>query len=441
VRAVADPLSDIDDLIEGHGGEVTLRVTDLLSLFGRFNLNDRDMLATALAEHGVAVDPPLAEVERSSVVRLRHADVAVRGHEAQITRWHLHPDGSATAYTGGTIDAGVLWVDVEAEGIEPYPLDEILAATLAAAGETLDEQAAARLEAELRSHDHRPSTHRYGTRVGSVSSFAVAHDEDTPEDPTDPLAPKTGRLTFWPLELAAGERFLVTVRRAGERISARTRAHARDDAGQVQRCPVLAAHELEAEVHRRWRRASVEQDGDRTGGDAGLLLMHWIADGVMAALLEIEAWLRQWELHVLEHAGQPEDVTLITLRDMLSELEARTAFFSHPHADDPVSGWLPAVTEAAEAHQVHALFRRSVRAAERLELRVRDRLTTVATRGDESRGRRIETVGFVLLFPALILGVFSANTNTPGAGTWVGFAAMIAVMLALTYAAYRLLRR
>jgi hypothetical protein len=438
---MGDALTEIDELIDAHGGEVTLHVTDLLYLFGQFNLNLRDDLARQLDEHGVLVDPPLVAVERSSIVRLRRRDAEATGHEALIARWHLLPDGRVEPYADGPITTGVLWVDVEAEGIEPYPLDAIIDATLSAVGETLDEQAAARLEAELRSHDHRPSTHRYGPRVGSLSSFAVAHDEDTPEDPMDPLAPKTGRLTFWPLEIAAGERFLVTVRRAGERISARTRAHARDDAGQIQRCPVLAGHELEEEVRRRWHRASVEQDGDRTGGDAALLLLHWVADGVLAALLEIEAWLRQWELHVLEHQGQPEDITLLTLRDMLAEVEARTAFFAHPHADDPVGGWLPAVTEPDEAHQVLALLRRSVRAAERLETRVRDRLATVASKGDEQRGRRVESVGFILLFPALVLGIFSTNARTPGAGSWTGFVALIAVMLALTLLAYRYLLR
>ena len=434
----ADPIGDLNDLIDGHGGEVTLRVTDLLAIFGRFNLNDRDALARQLGQSGFAVDPPLAEVERSSIVRLRRADTEARGHEAHIQRWLLLPDGSVIAYEGGPVDKGVLWVDVEAEGIEPYPLDDILDATLTAAGVTLDEHAAGRLEAELRSHDHRPSTHRYGPLVGSVSSFAVAHDEDTPEDPTDPLAPKTGRLTFWPLELAAGERFLVTVRRAGERITARTRAHARDDAGQVQRCPVLAGHELESEVRRRWRRASVEQEGDRTGGDAALLLLHWVADGVLAALLEVEAWLRQWELHVLEHAGQPEDVTLLTLRDMLAEIEARTGFFSHPHADDPVRGWVPAVTEPDEAQQVLALFRRSLRTAERLETRVRDRLGTVANRGEERRSTRMAIGGFILLFPALILALYSVLPNN---GAWAGFSAMFVLMAVLTYAAYAYLLR
>lgn len=429
----ADPFGELNDLIDAHGGEVTLRVTDLLAIFGRFNLNDRDALAMQLGQNGIAVDPLLADVERSSIVRLRRADTEARGHEAQVSRWVLLPDGSVVAYEGGPVDKGVLWVDVEAQGIEPYPLDDILEATLSAAGVTLDEQAATRLEGELRSHDHRPSTHRYGPLVGSVSSFAVAHDEDTPEDPTDPLAPKTGRLTFWPLEMAAGERFLVTVRRAGERISAQTRAHARDDAGQVQRSPVLAGEELENEVRRRWWRASVEQEGDRTGGDAALLLLHWVADGVLAALLEVEAWLRQWELHVLEHNGQPEDVTLTTLRDMLSELEARTAFFGHPHADDPVRGWVPAVTEPDEAHQVLALFRRSIRTAERLETRVRDRLGTVANRGEERRGRHIAVGGFVLLFPALILALYSV---LPGGRSWGDFTVMFVAMVGLTYAAY-----
>jgi hypothetical protein len=435
---MAGALDELDELIRGHGGEVTLRVTDLLAVFGRFNLRGVEELAQQLSLNGLIVDPPLAEVERSSIVRLRYGDTEARGHEAQITRWLLLPDGTLAPHPGGPAAKGVLWVDVEAEGIEPYPLDDILAATLEAVGETLDDEALRRLEDELRSHDHRPSTHRYGPRVGSVSSFAVAHDEDTPEDPTDPLAPKTGRLTFWPLEIAAGERFLVTVRRAGERISARTRAHARDDAGQVQRCPVLAGKELEAEVRRRWRRASVEQEGDRTGGDAALLLLHWVADGVLAALLEVEAWLRQWELHVLEHDGQPEDITLITLRDMLAELEARTGFFAHPHAEDPVSGWVPAVTEPDEAHQVLALFRRSARAAERLEQRVRDRLGTVAGRADERRGNRMAVGGFVLLFPALILALYSV---VPGHGRWPDFVVMFAAMAALTYAAYAYLLR
>jgi Mg2+ and Co2+ transporter CorA len=68
-------------------------------------------------------------------------------------------------------------------------------------------------------------------------------------------------------------------------------------------------------------------------------------------------------------------------------------------------------------------------------------MTTVANADDERRGRRVESVGFILLFPALILGIFSANTNTPGAGTWSGFGAMILVMVALTLAAYRYLLR
>lgn len=53
----------------------------------------------------------------------------------------------------------------------------------------------------------------------------------------------------------------------------------------------------------------------------------------------------------------------------------------------------------------------------------------------------MEAVGFILLFPALILGVFSANTNTPGDSTWWGFAFMLVAMAGLTYGAWRFLRR
>jgi hypothetical protein len=86
-------------------------------------------------------------------------------------------------------------------------------------------------------------------------------------------------------------------------------------------------------------------------------------------------------------------------------------------------------------------MRRSVRIIDQLQTRVRDRLIGVAHLGDERRGKRVESIGFILLFPALILGIFSANTHTPGESSWWGFAVMILAMCGLTYSAWRFLTR
>jgi Mg2+ and Co2+ transporter CorA len=161
-------------------------------------------------------------------------------------------------------------------------------------------------------------------------------------------------------------------------------------------------------------------------------------EGYLDALRALDAWLRQWELQSLHSAGAPEKATLITLRDMLSELESRIGFFAHPHGDDPVTGWFPHVTDAAEARHVLALVRRAIRQIERMEERVRDHLTAVASMEDERRSRRVEMIGFLLLFPALIAGVFGANTMIPWRDTWRGFWLMLGSMVLLTGGAYLL---
>lgn len=165
-----DPLQDVDDLITAHAGEVTLRVTDLLTLFGLFNLNARDDLQRRLTDHGVVIEPPPAHVERSSTVRLRHADTAAAVREPEITRWVLGTDGSVRSLQPGATPDGVLWIDVEAEGIDAAGLDPLVAEALRTAGVTLPPEDAERLVAQLHSHDHRPATHR--TSATSVAASA-----------------------------------------------------------------------------------------------------------------------------------------------------------------------------------------------------------------------------------------------------------------------------
>jgi hypothetical protein len=433
--------AELAALLSRQGGEASLRVTEVLDAVGHYTLRKVDDVAAVLEAASIASEPPFdGDLKRHYTVRLTLPEARDRCDASSITRRWLLPDGSVCNEAGPLPADAILWVDVSAE--EPDDIRRVIGPTLAEVGEELSPGELERMERHLSSRDYRPALHVYRAdgAIRSMSCFVASTDELVDADPTDASQPKTGRLTFWPLEMSVGERFLLTVRRRGERVvTSLAERRSVTDVEDADRCSVLGSVELFEQVQRRWSRAVGRHTAGHPGsaGDAALLILHWMADSYLDSVRTMEAWLSQWELQVFDRQGEPERGTLMVLREMLAETEARGGVFAYPHGGDPVTGWLPGVRDVTEAQHVHSVLTRVLRMLLSVQERVRDRIDAVSDLDQQRSRRRVERLGFLILFPTLIAGVFGANTAIPGGGTWAGFGGMLAAMFILTILAYR----
>jgi hypothetical protein len=277
---------------------------------------------------------------------------------------------------------------------------------------------------DLITPDAHPEGKRYrdgGIRI--ASSFSVEGRRDTPRAERG-ISKGAGELVFRPVELLAGEGWLVTCWHSGRTFRGATRTKGAP--------PGSPSDVLEA-VTQEWRGRSCE-----TAGDLGVLVMYELALTYDPAQREIYDWLEDWELSLYTEAGYDPDVlpqlwgSMAVLRDWVSPLNRMGL------DTDIDKAWLP-VTDHDAAIRVDDRINRALRGLRLLGETLRSSFQVLhSQQAQEDRDRsdmlqrRIAIVATAFLIPTLIVGFYGANTWVPGEGRHWGFWVMVAAIVILS---------
>jgi Mg2+ and Co2+ transporter CorA len=418
------------------------RVTSLLDMFGQYRLTAevRTRVAEALDEAELDAEPAIEDVHRHDTVRLsargdRKISTVSRMTATKMLRifeWLPGRRPREIELAAAREAEGVIWVDLDVLTVEAEDAEKALD-RVGAEGVTRE------LIDDLLSADQRPKVQRFdGDSVRLVATVQVTAEEVEASD--DAVASKAGRLVFRPLEIAAGERWIVTARHRGGVYRGATEVDQRDP---------LPLEELIADVERGWlaERAA-------TAGDLGMLILDDLATSYRAAHRELYAWLETWELDFNDRLHATEQETLKDIRGMLTLMRVRLTALSPAH-DRPSDAWFAGLTDDSVATSLDRRLERSLRQLDEAGEALRSSLQVLTTAGtaeqlrlaqlqsrrSERLDERITAITSLLLVPTLVVGIYGANTDLPGRDHWGGFFIMLALIVVSAVLSLVLVRR
>jgi hypothetical protein len=278
--------------------------------------------------------------------------------------------------------------------------------------------------------------------VRLASSFAVYAPGQ--ESTTSTCMTPSAEAVYEPVELLANEDWLIT------------RWHGTNHycgARLVESGPPRDHSDVTVAVAKRW-----SENGARTAGDLGILIMHELALTYAPAHRRIYAAVEEWELNLYGSNGSEPKLDGRELHDLWGA-RARLRDWINPLnvpglRQDLEKAWLPASdhkeVEALDDRVDHALSAlarvgEALRSSfHMLQLQHGDeerRRAEVERDGREAKQQRLERFGTLFLVPTLIVGFYGANTWVPGEGRHWGFWAMVAVLFVITAGAYVALDR
>lgn len=277
---------------------------------------------------------------------------------------------------------------------------------------------------DLLTPDEKPEGQRYGDDIRLASSFSVVPWR--PERHVNRGTPQgVGVLRFQPVELLAGESWLVTCWHP-QRVFQGSR--------KVEELPPGEVGDLREAVAARWKRKPGELPGD-----LGVSIMHELALTYAPAHRALHSWLEDWELSLYieddrdNHDQLPELWGLMAvLRDWLNPLNKAGL------KADLNKAWLP-VSDHAAVIEVDERIDKALAQLAQLSATMRQSFGLLHLEQSEAQRQRSERVqrrnellaaGF--LVPTLIVGFYGANTWVPGQGRHWGFWVMVAVLAVLS---------
>ncbi|MGN6587951.1 MAG: CorA family divalent cation transporter [Solirubrobacterales bacterium] len=278
---------------------------------------------------------------------------------------------------------------------------------------------------DLLTPDDQPEGKRYDGGIRLASSFSVTswRPDGHAERGT---ANGVGVLSFQPVELLAGDRWLVTCWHPQRTFQGSKKLGDETPPGD--------ADELFEAVAARWKR-----EPGHGSGDLGISVMHELALTYAPAHRALHVWLEDWELSLYtedefdNHNQLPELWGLMAvLRDWLNPLNRAGL------QKDVDKAWLPTVDHEA----VIEVDKRIDKALEELG-KLSDTLrqsfgllhleqTEEQRRQNEQTQHRVELIAAAFLVPTLIVGFYGANTWVPGQGRHWGFWVMVGVLLVVS---------
>ncbi len=278
---------------------------------------------------------------------------------------------------------------------------------------------------DLLTPDEQPEGERYPGNIRLASSFSVRPWR--PEEHSERGKPQgVGVLRFQPVELLAGESWLVTCWHP-ERVF-------KGSAQLDEDLPPGDADLLFEAVSKRWKRKP-----GRGAGDLGVSVMHELALTYAPAHRALHIWLEDWELSLYmdddldNHDQLPELWGLMAiLRDWLNPLNQPGL------RADPDKAWLP-VSDHEAVIEVDERIDKALAALSRLSDTLRQSFgllhleqTEEQRRHSERMQHRVELIAAGFLVPTFIVGLYGANTWVPGQGRHWGFWVMVVVLVALS---------
>lgn len=285
---------------------------------------------------------------------------------------------------------------------------------------------------DLLTPDEQPEGIRYEGDIRLASSFSV--EPWRPDRQVRRGTPQgVGVLRFQPVELLAGESWLITCWHP-QRIFQGSR--------KVDQQPPAAAGDIHEAVAARWKRKP-----GQVPGDLGISVMHELALTYAPAHRALGAWLEDWELSLYiddlgSHDQLPELWGLMAvLRDWLNPLDKAGL------RADVGKAWLP-VSDHEAVIEVDDRIDKALEQLGRLSATLRQSFGLLHVEQSEEQRKRSEQVqrrnerlAAAFLIPTFVVGLYGANTWVPGQGRHWGFWVMLVVLVVFSMLVVRKVTR
>jgi hypothetical protein len=278
---------------------------------------------------------------------------------------------------------------------------------------------------DLLAPDDVPEGQSYASgHIRLASSFSV--EARRLEEKVERGRPQgAGLLIFRPVELLAGDRWLLTCWHPTQTFNGTEKIDFEADVS-----PTCAADVLPS-VAKCWESFSCQ-----TSGDLGVLIMRELAMGYGAANWALARWFQDWELSLYldDEIDNPEELKrlwgeMAVLRDWLTALNLPGL------RKDLDKAWLP-VSQHKPVIEVDDQVDKALERLGELGDKMRSAFSILhLQQAEQERDRReetqyrIELFAAIFLIPTLIVGFYGANTWIPGQGRHWGFWAMVVVLL------------
>jgi hypothetical protein len=287
---------------------------------------------------------------------------------------------------------------------------------------------------DLLTPDDSPEGAAYGEgSIQLASTFSVVAERDeTPAERGAPLG--VGKLTFQPVEILAGDDWLISCWHPTRTFEGSDRADGEGLPGE--------AESVFRGVADRWRRGR-----HGSPADLGVAVMNELALSYEPAQRELMLWLEDWELSLYRHEKRVDEKQLATLWGLMAVMRKWLTPLSRPAlCKDIARAWLPA-TDHDAAVEVAELVADALADLSKLSDTLRQAFGLLHVeqaeeqrRHDEKSARRLERLAAIFLVPTLVVGFYGANTWVPGQNRHWGFYVMVGVLALLSAATMFALR-
>ncbi len=315
---------------------------------------------------------------------------------------------------------------------------------------------------DLLRQDLQPKVETYGDEndgVRGVSAVAViARERPSGDDDSDGVSEE---LVFQLVEMIVGDHWIVTCWHPTRIYTGTNEGHSEDP---ILREPFMS------HVRYRWEQDLLREGStpqQKTSGDLGVYLARSLVDTYGASHRMMERWVESWEVDfyrsltsndkadkLKEAAGE-----ISNSLSMVGELRRRLTAFEHARWSTTDKSWFPGVSdrdlsrprEEEQSEQVKSLAKTLDSDKQKFELLAEEiradmdlmMLQSAATQQESTeriQGYLAKVTGLVLV-PTLVAGLFGANTQLPGGGSWVGFELMLLLMVVSAVGVYLVIRK
>ena len=396
-------------------------MTDVLHLFEERQLTAqaRERIAAALDGAGLVSEPGVTTAQRWQLLHLFPSSGARAGHAIRsVTHWRAGEAGVDAELSDPAPEGTIVWVEVgpgEASGVA-----ETLSARL---GTRLDDA----LLNDLETPDERPAAHviDFAAGIWKLSSVAIVAEEHAADELVN-LASTVGHVRIRTVELVVGPGWIVSCWNEPRTLGDPVQSVVSPDAPE-------GVMDAVADI---WRSHHASSPYTLTA-----VLLVACAIEYADVMETLESWYDQWQLAHRDPGQTIGRETLFDLRGFVIGLRRRVGplFELLDKLGDEWPALVPDSEHKAFAHALgHAKRRTAATLAEveRFGETLQSAFGLLSAQDTEHQRAqtdrlhdRLDIVSAVFLVPALIAGIYGANTAIPGGGSWWGFAVMFVLMV------------
>jgi hypothetical protein len=397
-------------------------MTDVLHLFEERRLTSpaRERIAAALDGAGLDAAPPIATAQRWQLLHLFPRGGAPAGHAIRsVSHWRPGAAGEDAELADAAEDSTVVWVE-----LGPGDTPGVAAAVGARLGAPVDDA----LLVDLESPDERPAAHTldFAGGVWKLSSVAIVAQEHADGEVVNPGS-TVGHVKIRTVELVVGPGWIVSCWN-----ESRTLGDVRPITDDGPDAPA-GVMDTVAEVWTSHHAASPYT--------LVAILLSACAIEYASVIETLDSWYDQWQLAHRDPAQSIGRDTLLDLRGFVIGLRRRVGPLLEllDKLGDEWPSLVPADEHVAFKHALGHAERRTfatLRALEHFDDTLQSAFGILSSEDTQQQRAqtdrvhdRLDIVSAVFLVPALIAGIYGANTAIPGGGEWWGFAAMFVLML------------